>query len=198
MRHIRLWTLLLIIAAPLTAYGQGPASGQLLVANPAIPDPNFRETVLLLLQHDAERGSLAVFLNRPTWLEPAEVFPETQDIGRYPGRLFRGGPVSPTQLLLLLEFDAAPLQNMTPIIDSVYLSADLTPLRNLDLTAENAPRVRLYAGYAVWSPGQLEDEIAAGSWRVLRADSEDVFADDPETQWRRMPSADDAVSAALR
>lgn len=198
MRLLRLLPLLLLTVFGVSANAQELASGRLLVANPAIPDPNFRETVLLLLQHDADRGSLAVFLNRPTWLDPNEVFPDAEDLGNYAGPLYRGGPVAPTQLLLLLEYDAPPLTGMTPIIDSVYLSADLTPLRDLDLTSENAPHVRLYAGYAVWSPGQLEDEIAAGHWRVLRARPEDIFADHPETQWQRMPSAADAISASLR
>jgi putative AlgH/UPF0301 family transcriptional regulator len=70
-------------------------------------------------------------------------------------------------------------------------------LRELGLGDESAPRVRLYAGYAVWAPGQLEDEIAAGSWRVMRAQPEHVFDETPENLWQRLPGTD-AITAALR
>jgi putative transcriptional regulator len=168
-----------------------------LVAGTTMPDPNFKETVLLLLSHQ-EQASLALVLNRPTWVDAAETFPDAAALADYPGRLFRGGPVTPTQLLLLIEIAGEPPRSTQRIVGSIYLSTQPDILRELDLAGENPPRARLYAGYAVWGPGQLEEEIAAGNWRVIPSQPEHVFSDDPETLWRRLPVAADEVSAAVR
>jgi putative transcriptional regulator len=70
-------------------------------------------------------------------------------------------------------------------------------LSAIDFAAQGSPRVRVYAGRAEWGPGQLADEIADGDWRLDSARPEDVFADDPESLWQRMPLVSDGVTASL-
>lgn len=194
IRSLFLGAVLSAAAAGVTA--QDIEAGQLLIARPSLEDPTFTETVLLLLDHTTE-GTLGVALNRPTWVKPADAFPELDALSGYPGTLYMGGPASPTQLLILLETDNAGFAGTQPIFGRVRASGNLDMLRDLDLAAPGAPRLRLYAGFAAWAPGQLASEIAAGSWRLQPATADQVFTTEPESLWRRLPSSGDGVSAAL-
>src|SRR5512143_2415080 len=91
----------LVGAGPAAA--AGVADGTLLVASPDLADPNFSHSVVLVLRSDAS-GTLGVIINRPTTLVPAVVFPElAKNVGAYPGKLFRGGPVAAGRLLFLVR-----------------------------------------------------------------------------------------------
>jgi putative transcriptional regulator len=173
-----------------------PAAGRLLVASANVADPSFAETVLLILIHQ-DGGSAAVFLNRPTWVEPTEAFPEIAELAGYDGTLYLGGPVGPTELLTLFEAGGLPTDQALPLGDGLYFSPNPALLSELDPAAVDRPNIRLYAGHAEWGPGQLASEIAAGRWRVLEADAEHVFADDPSGLWERLLLALDGVSAAV-
>lgn len=179
------------------AQAQTPAAGRLLVATPALKDPNFEQTVLLILHHDQD-GSIAVALNRPTWVDAAETFPETRALENYHGALFFGGPVAPTQLLLVFDGRGRQVERARPLVGNLLWSPDPSLLADLDLSAADPPRVRLFAGYAEWAPGQLQEEIAGGSWRVLSAEAGTIFSDDPATLWEHLPPAGSGVTASLR
>jgi Uncharacterized ACR, COG1678 len=104
------------------AAAQELANGTLLVASPELPDPNFARSVVLVLRHD-DNGTVGVVLNRPTSLEPAGVFPElATSVGDYTGRLFRGGPIAPSQLLFLVRGLAAATVSGPEVLDKVFLS----------------------------------------------------------------------------
>ena len=193
-------TLIFLAASMLSvsvALAQEIEPGSLLVSRPALDDPTFSETVLLLLDHGND-GSLAIALNRPTWVEPADAFPEIDALQSFTGTLFFGGPASPTQLLILFESDRPGRQNSQAIFGSIRATSDLNLLREFNLAAPDAPRLRLYAGFAAWAPGQLASEIAAGNWRLLPASADHVFTEDPESLCRRLPSDDGGVTAMLR
>jgi putative transcriptional regulator len=197
MNLVRTLLLLALVAAAPGAMSQQPAAGRLLVSNPALNDPDFSQTVLLILIHE-DSGTAAIFLNRPTWVEPAEAFPEVEALGSYDGELYRGGPVAPAELLLLFEHEGAPPAGVLPILDGVYFSPNPDLLDEMDLDASDAPRARLFAGRAEWGPSQLAREIADGRWRVVDADADDLFAEDATGLWQRMPLAGDGVTAFLR
>lgn len=199
-RLVRPIGILLLLATISVAPGvsaQAPAAGRLLVANPSLDDPNFSESVLLILVHE-DNGTAAIFLNRPTWVDPVEAFPEIAELAAYHDALYLGGPIAPAELLLLFEQDGPPPPGVLPIADGVYFSPNAALLAEMDLASPDAPRARIYAGRAEWGPGQLARELAAGRWRVVTADSDDLFAEDPASLWRRMPLAGDGVTAALR
>ncbi len=163
-------------------------TGRLLVAAPALEDPNFDRGVLLVLDHD-EDGALAVVLNRPSTVLVAETLGGWSELAARPPVVFGGGPVEPTAVVALgattsvVTPDAGP-----PILDRIRL-VDLDD--DPTLAAVDLEHVRIFAGYAGWAPDQLEDEIGQGAWFVVDADPRDVFTDDPAGLWhavlRRQP-----------
>jgi putative transcriptional regulator len=196
-RLFRFFAVTVLMLLAVVARAQAPEPGQLLVASAALSDPNYSRTVLLLVHH-AQDGSIAVALNRPTWVSPGEAFPEIPGVGDFGDELFFGGPIAPGQLLIVFQSDRAFVDNVRQVLDDVYVAADPTVLQSLDSEAEGAPHVRLYAGHAAWNPGQLEAEIAAGNWRLLPAQTSWVFDASPDDLWERLPLGTDGVTASLR
>ena len=151
--------------------------GNLLIAGPALIDPNFWRTVVLVGEH-SEEGALGVVLNRSSETPVQEALPELTLLADDLGAVHVGGPVQPSAVVVLADFvdpDAAE----TLVVDSVgFLPSEVEP----DLLGE-LRRARVYAGYAGWGPGQLDGELEEGSWIVEPALPEDVFTDDPENLW---------------
>lgn len=152
-----------------------PARGRLLVATPGLADPNFASTVVLLLEQGAE-GALGLVVNRPTPLPVAEVLPEWADAVTEPRVIFRGGPVQAEAVIALGRVPGVPAaQQVLPGVAPVDLREHAS-----------ADRLRVFAGYAGWSPGQIEAEVAAGGWFVVAATPEDLTTRDPDGLWRRV------------
>jgi putative transcriptional regulator len=188
-------------AAPFPAAAQDISSGTLLVASPELTDPNFAKAVVLVLRHDNE-GTLGVVLNRPTNLEPAKVFPElVADVGSYTGRLFRGGPMAPSQLLFLVRGLAAATVSGPEVLDKVFLSVGADSLADMVRLADGTDELRAYAGHAAWVPGQLRAEIDQGGWQILDGTPDLVFDPDPGKLWMELEGRDGRagdVVAAVR
>jgi putative transcriptional regulator len=156
--------------------------GRLLVATPGLVDPNFFRTVLLVVEHNDE-GAAGVILNRPSDT-PLESSPldDWREVAADPPLVFVGGPVSPESAVCLAR--ATPYgspDGWEPVIGGLGV-LDLG--RGLASVRTVVDRVRVFAGYAGWSPGQLEDEVAEGSWYVLDADPEDALSSQPGGLWR--------------
>jgi putative transcriptional regulator len=197
-------SLLVVVAGMVTGpvAAQSVGNGTLLVASPALTDANFARTVVLVLRND-DNGTLGVVLNRPTNIEPAAVFPELKDgVGAYPGRLFRGGPVSPTQLLLLVRGLAAATVSTPEILDKVFLTIDLDSLPDMVRLADGTNDLRLFAGHAAWVPGQLAAELRAGGWQVMAGTADLVFHANPAELWSELEgrgaTRSDLVAGAAR
>jgi putative transcriptional regulator len=187
-RPRRLFALLAVAAAALAAplAAQSVGNGTLLVASPGLTDPNFARSVVLVLRND-DNGTLGVVLNRPTNLEPATVFPElATGVGTYSGRLFRGGPNSPAQVLLLVRGLAAATISTPEILDKVFLTIDVDSLPEMVRLADGTNDLRIYAGHAAWGPGQLDAELRAGGWQVLPGTADLVFHTDPSDLWTEL------------
>ncbi|MFD9908249.1 YqgE/AlgH family protein [Streptomyces sp. NPDC059063] len=156
-------------------------TGRLLVATPALSDPNFDRAVVLLLDHD-EEGSLGVVLNRPTPVEVADILEGWGDLAGAPGVVFQGGPVSLDSALgvAVIPGDEGPLgwRRVHGAIGLVDLEAPP------ELLASALGSLRIFAGYAGWGPGQLEDELVEGAWYVVESEPGDVSSPDPERLWR--------------
>ena len=163
-----------------------PLTGRLLVAAPMLDDPNFARTVVLLLDHD-EEGSLGLVLNRPSHVPVGAVLPPWD--GRTTGAdvLFTGGPVADDSALAL---GMLPGPHDGPEPEGFRRVAGPFGLVDLDLDPDEwlatLDAVRIFAGYAGWAAGQLEDELDQGSWYVLDGGPADVFGDDSETLWQRV------------
>ncbi|MBM9463135.1 YqgE/AlgH family protein [Aeromicrobium sp. YIM 150415] len=157
--------------------------GSLLVATPAIDDGPFRRSVVFLLDHD-EEGALGVIVNRPLDSGVEEVLPEWGGAVDAPGCLFDGGPVAMDSALavgVVDGFDVPPQgwRHMSGHIGLVDLDGPVPAhgvLRGL----------RVFAGYAGWSAGQLEEEIDEGAWLVVEARDHDVVSPCPDLLWAQV------------
>ena len=157
--------------------------GKLLVALPPLVDENFDRTVVLLLEHTDE-GALGVVLNRPGQHDVAELLGAWAPLAAPPAVVFGGGPVE-REAVIGLARAVAPAtpasEHWAPVLDqlgTVDLSADPDEIQ------PHPDAVRLFAGYAGWGPGQLENELAAGAWVVADLVLDDAFHADPVELWR--------------
>lgn len=148
----------------------------MLVAGGALLDPNFHQTVVLVTEH-SEDGAMGVVLNRPGAVSVAQAVPEVHGLVEDGAPLFVGGPMQNEAVIVLAEFTRHDVDARL-ILDGIgYLEA-----RALDAEVPVA-RARAFAGYAGWSPGQLEREVESNSWIIEPALPGDVFSDDPAHLW---------------
>jgi putative transcriptional regulator len=153
--------------------------------------------VIKLLDH-GEGGALGVIINRPGDAPLIEVVPPVADIASSPAVLFAGGPVEPRAAIALgVTVGGASgdgWRPLTPPLVTVDLDSDP------DVLASSLRELRVFAGYAGWSSGQLEGEIADGAWYVVEALPDDTFNDVPDQLWsnvlRRQPWPLCAVATA--
>lgn len=166
-------------------------AGRLLVATPVLTESTFRRAVVLLLDHTSSGGALGLVVNRPTEVDVEAVLPPWQPFVTRPRRLFRGGPVGLDSALGLVSVPGAADQAGTSaeplgfhrLVGSVgVVDLDAPP----EVVAPGTAGLRIFAGHAGWSPGQLEDEIAEGSWYVVDGEAGDAFTDTPDRLWEQV------------
>lgn len=159
-------------------------TGLLLVAAPSLAAEEFRRSVVLVLDHN-EDGALGVVVNRPLDVDVSVVLPAWQPYATVPGKLFKGGPVALDSALGLVAVpgdDDEPL-GVRRIIGSLGLVDLDTPP---EVVVQELAGLRIFAGYAGWEAGQVEREIAEGSWYVVDAEPRDAFTDAPLDMWREV------------
>ena len=169
--------------------------GVFLYASPSLGDPNFVETVVLLVQHDAD-GSLGLVVNRPTRVPVREAVGELAESRGLELRLYEGGPVQRDVMLALVRSPKA-LANARRVLPDVQLSTEPERWKELARHPEAESRLRVYAGYAGWAPGQLGRELRLGSWVVAKADARSVFTSDPSALWPRVHQLMKRIEARL-
>jgi putative transcriptional regulator len=142
--------------------------GRLLIAAPSLFD-YFRRTVILVLEHSAD-GAMGVVLNRRSETRVEEAVPALAELPDADQLVRVGGPVAPQSVVALGDF-ADPDEAGTHV---------LGPIGTLDPEGENGSlrRLRVYAGYAGWAPGQLDGELEQGAWIVQDAEPDDPFRED--------------------
>lgn len=159
--------------------------GTLLLATPTILDPNFYRTVVLVCDYGTD-GTLGLVLNRPSEVRVDEHLPEWAHLAAPPSLVFAGGPVQPEVAIGLALAEEAPRRGWTPIAGKLGL-VDLGDGPSALLSS-----VRVFAGYAGWSAGQLEEEIEQDGWFVLDGTTADALSEEPFDLWasvlRRQPS----------
>jgi putative transcriptional regulator len=151
--------------------------GQLLIAGGGLFDPNFRQTVVLVVEHEPG-GALGLVLNRPSPVEVEEAAPALAELVPPRDPLYLGGPVEPQAAVVLAELAQPELAEIVVFESVCLLTEDIT-----ERSSGGLLRARVYAGYAGWGPGQIESELEESSWIVRPASAEDVFATTPQSQW---------------
>ncbi len=157
----------------------GSTKAKLLVAVPGLLDPNFRRTVVLILEHNDD-GALGLVLNRARLVGGAEAVPHWADRLAWPSKLHEGGPVSTDSIIGLGLGPDMPVEGISPLLGRL----GVVDLHRDPLCLPDVEEVRLFAGYAGWTAGQLETEVAAGGWIVVDAIEEDARTADPDGLWR--------------
>jgi putative transcriptional regulator len=151
--------------------------GQLLIASPGLLDPNFRRTVVLVTEHN-EDGAAGLVLNRPSPTAVAEVVPQLELLVEDGEQVWVGGPVQPNAVLVLGEF-LDPDDAAVPLFGALGFPSLDEPEDVVPMTT----RRRVFAGYAGWGSGQLEDELGREDWIVEPALPDDAFTETPDELW---------------
>jgi putative transcriptional regulator len=157
-------------------------TGHLLLAHPTLLDPNFRKSVLFLSANDPQEGSFGLMINRPSGRTVGEILPDKTlgALGRVP--VFLGGPVAADQLVFAsfrwhAETERLECQHHLVIDEAEEILHDETIV------------VRAFVGYAGWSKGQLESELAQRSWLVHKAEPDMLEIERCPTLWREITSS---------
>jgi putative transcriptional regulator len=173
-----------------------PAPGVFLVAKPTIDGGPFWHSVVLLLAH-GDGGTLGVIVNRATEIPLSKVVTELDAEKTGDPNLNFGGPVALDGLLFLFESDDPP-EDATGVMGEVYFSGQRELLEELLKRKEGRDRLKLYLGHAGWAPGQLQGEIARGSWDLVPGDAFTVFKKSPEAIWPELARSGVTVAAVDR
>ena len=169
----------MLLAAAL-ASAQGVTVGKILVATRKSHDADFAQAVILLVRHDRD-ASIGLFLHRPLNIPVSEVYPELN--GRQ-SKLYAGGPVT-LGIRALYRSSVRPRQ-ATAIFPDVFMISTKDLIVRFAGAEKPSAVFRVYAGYAGWSSGQLQAEIARGLWLVIAGEPSVVFDPHPETLWSRL------------
>ena len=185
----------LLASIPLAwAQTEKAPNGLFLIATPALIDPNFRHSVVLVTQ--APDGTTVGFIiNRPGGQSLAQILPDNEVFKRFTEPLYLGGPVQAQGLFAMFRARERR-QGALSVLEDVSFALDPAVVEKL----MHAPpeRVRFFNGYAGWAPGQLAAEIDRGGWYVLNADAGTVFRNNMDTLWEELIRRARAVTAMLR
>ena len=157
--------------------------GKILVASEKLADPNFAESVVLIVQFDAEEGTVGLVINRPTQLPISRIFPKTKPADKDP--VYMGGPVGITAVQALLRLSERAGQ-ATHVVGDVYLTGAKELMEQSIVSQSDPSKFRLYLGYAGWSAGQLQAEMRLGAWSIISGSSKIIFDRNPDSLWSRL------------
>lgn len=164
--------------------GASPSSlkGRLLLDGGKLGGGYFQRTVVLVCEHDRQ-GAFGLVLNRPSENRLADVFPQELPERLRIETLFGGGPVQPAAMSYL---HADRFLGEPSVIENLQVGHDLERLIELGESWSPDMRLRVFAGYAGWSPGQLDDEMRRNSWLTVPATLDLVFHTPADDLWRHV------------
>ncbi len=165
---------------------QGPRPGDFLVADPRLTDPNFESSVVLICEHNDE-CTLGLIVNRPIECAAELLFEEqgwNEEL-----QVYWGGPVCQETLHALHSGEAGvEMEAATEVLPGLYFGGRM---EDLIAARDGGNAVRFFFGYAGWEPGQLDGELQDGAWRVVDAQSEQVFSEECGKLWPKLMAKTD-------
>ena len=175
----------LLLAATLPVFADDElGQGKLLLADKRLKDPNFAETVVLLVTYD-EEGAVGLVLNREGDVPVSRLLRGVKDAGKLNDVAFEGGPLEPKSVLTLFR-SSTPQPKARHIGGEIYAVLDRTLLEEIIGNGAGRDELRFYLGFANWGPGQLEEEVNGEAWRVLPGASKTIFDPEPDSLWDRL------------
>ena len=165
-----------------------PLTTILLIARAELPDPNFKDSVVLVMNHIGPSPA-GVIINRPTRIPVSRLFPELETLAQLDDKVYFGGPVEIQAVSFLFRFDKPP-EKATEVLDGLYFSTDRELLRKLLGRDQPMEGLRIFVGFSGWARGQLEAEIARGAWTLAPADASTIFDYKSQQPWpeRQVPA----------
>jgi len=157
-------------------------SGALLIATPALKDPNFEKSVILLSAHAKDEGALGVVINKPLQRTLGDFVEEFRDTPLEGVDVYLGGPVQQNQLILAGWQWSDSYQDFR-------LYFGISREKATELLTEGGPNVEVrgYLGYAGWTEGQLENEIREHAWYQSAVDPVCILESmSPLAMWQQM------------
>jgi putative transcriptional regulator len=177
--------LLFLAGAVAFAQSDDLAVGKFLVASRDLGDPNFAQTVILLVHYSEDQGAVGLVVNRATDVPMSRVFQDLKEAKSRKDPVYVGGPVELTSVLALLKTSSKP-DNAMHVFGNVYLISEKDALKAALASGAESSVFHAYVGYAGWGAGQLEHEVELGAWHIMPADSATVFHPDPDSVWPRL------------
>jgi len=160
-------------------------AGKLLVASRDLSDPNFVESVVLLIKYDRQ-GTLGLIINRRTKAPISRVLENLDAAKRGSDPVYLGGPVELTAVFGLFRSRKKPDDSATSVLGDVYLASSKALLEKTLATSSGPGDLRLYVGYCGWAPRQLENEVELGGWWIFDGSAGLVFDPYPDSMWSRL------------
>ena len=175
--------LLLLIGAswPTGAEDTKRLTAILLVAKGELRDPNFADSVVLVM-NNLGPAPIGLVVNRPTEIPVAHLFPDLKRLERVHDKVYFGGPVDLESVWFLFR-SVKPPEHAVQAVAGIYLSASRDLLAQLLGRDKPMDGLRIFIGHSGWAPGQLETEIARGAWTLERADPDAIFKGRAEHPW---------------
>ncbi len=173
-------------------YGDAlPAKGKFLVASRNIVDPQFQETVVLIISYDAASVT-GLIINQPTKVHLAKILPPVQGLKTRSDVLYYGGPVENQRIFMLIRSDEKQEESDNVFLN-VYVSISRKVLERMIGTHKSQKQFRVYSGYAGWLPEQLNREVSHGDWYIVNADADTVFKKKSSDMWRELVRRGSAI-----
>ncbi|MCR9142014.1 MAG: YqgE/AlgH family protein [bacterium] len=167
--------------------------GYFLISESNMPDPNFFQTVVLILEHNKE-GAFGLVVNRRSRLLLADILPQFDGERGATTPIYVGGPVQQEYLFVLhsdMPEGHESSENIMQPVPGVVFEPAFSQVERLfetaaweEIPADDRPSIHLFLGYSGWAPGQLEKEMQMGSWMIHPATPKIVFHNDPEQGWK--------------
>jgi len=171
--------------------------GKLLVSARDLPDPNFAESVVLLIQYDKE-GTVGLMINRRTKAPISRVLEGVNTAKHGSDPVYVGGPVEMNSVLCLFRSQKKPDREAPSVLGDVYLVSGKSLLEQTLAASAGPSDLRLYVGYCGWAAGQLENELRQRGWWILDGNARLVFDPYPESVWSRLITRTELETASMQ
>ncbi len=161
---------------------QQPAKSRLLISEPALYDFYFKQSVVLLADHNDE-GSFGLIINKPIALKFNDI---VKEFPKFDAPVYLGGPVKTDNLFVLHKL-GNKIDNSIEVMNGLYWGGDIEIIKEqISLGLARPDNIRFYLGFSSWSPGQLSNEMTEKSWVVMNAKIANVFETAPKHMWSEL------------
>jgi len=155
-----------------------PKQGIILISEPSLNDFYFRQSVVLLAEHN-EEGTFGVIINKPVDTQLSDVMKDFPD---FECTLYLGGPVQTDRIFFIHTLEN--IDQSLPIMRGLYWGGNIETIKALILNGKLSPDdIRFFIGYSGWHPKQLDTEIQEKSWVLSHTTVEEVIHCQPDKLW---------------